>query len=374
MTLRISRVPAGSRPLVGSSSTTSLRGTSNAAARPRRCFMPSEYPRYRRCAACASPTRSSASSTACLIVLPRQQWLERRAPDEVLPPRQERVEPRTLDQRADVRQRLLGPVGQRPCRAVRSPPGWAAPTRAASGSSSSCPTRSARACRARHPPAARGRRGPRRPCSRTPCADPWSARRQPRFGGRCHRRAGRGGHFTCPIVSNRTCSGTAPATTRPSSAIRIVATLVLNSLPLPHAPLTFLREPVDHALRLGGHLGHGLAGDARADDGVPAGAEDLRVLALQRLLEPDLGRGRVCCSSLASGVVTLAPAGGVNSNSFESCAPTLISLKPTCAAGSRSCRWSARRPAAASCSSESTAIRTSRISVFSLAFGVSTSS
>ena len=37
---RTSRVPAGSRPLVGSSRTTRRRGSSSAAARPSRCFMP----------------------------------------------------------------------------------------------------------------------------------------------------------------------------------------------------------------------------------------------------------------------------------------------------------------------------------------------
>jgi hypothetical protein len=42
MIRRTSRVPAGSRPLDGSSSTTSRRGISSAEASPRRCFMPSE--------------------------------------------------------------------------------------------------------------------------------------------------------------------------------------------------------------------------------------------------------------------------------------------------------------------------------------------
>ena len=39
------RVPCGSRPLVGSSSTSNSRGFSNAAARPSRCRIPIEYAR-----------------------------------------------------------------------------------------------------------------------------------------------------------------------------------------------------------------------------------------------------------------------------------------------------------------------------------------
>ncbi len=42
MSSRISWMPAGSSPLVGSSSSTSLGRPSSAAARPRRCFLPSE--------------------------------------------------------------------------------------------------------------------------------------------------------------------------------------------------------------------------------------------------------------------------------------------------------------------------------------------
>ena len=43
---RMSAMPAGSRPLVGSSRTTSRGSFSSAAATPRRCFMPSEYVAY----------------------------------------------------------------------------------------------------------------------------------------------------------------------------------------------------------------------------------------------------------------------------------------------------------------------------------------
>ena len=39
---RTSRVPCGSSPLVGSSSTSSSRGRSRLAAMASRCFMPSE--------------------------------------------------------------------------------------------------------------------------------------------------------------------------------------------------------------------------------------------------------------------------------------------------------------------------------------------
>ena len=60
---RTSRVPCGSRPFVGSSSTSSSRRISSAFAMPRRCFMPSEYACTRLRAACERPTRSSASAT-----------------------------------------------------------------------------------------------------------------------------------------------------------------------------------------------------------------------------------------------------------------------------------------------------------------------
>src|SRR5215468_7659823 len=60
---RSQAIPAGSRPLAGSSSSSTCGSPSRAAARPRRCRMPRENPRTRRSAAPASPTCPSTSST-----------------------------------------------------------------------------------------------------------------------------------------------------------------------------------------------------------------------------------------------------------------------------------------------------------------------
>ena len=110
---RTSRVPCGSRPLVGSSSTSRSRGASSAR-------------RWRAAAACrgsrrgsawsprrSSPTRSSAAS----IRAPRGARVGVAVggvePAQVGPAGQVGVEGRPLDQRADPWQRPPGPAGHR---------------------------------------------------------------------------------------------------------------------------------------------------------------------------------------------------------------------------------------------------------------------
>jgi glucose-6-phosphate-specific signal transduction histidine kinase len=61
---RISTMPAGSEPFVGSSRISSLGSASMAAAMPSRCFMPSEYERYLSPALARRPERSRTGSTA----------------------------------------------------------------------------------------------------------------------------------------------------------------------------------------------------------------------------------------------------------------------------------------------------------------------
>ena len=60
--LRTSRMPCGSRPFVGSSSTSSSGLRRSAPASPSRCFMPSEYAFTGRSSTFSIPTRSSASA------------------------------------------------------------------------------------------------------------------------------------------------------------------------------------------------------------------------------------------------------------------------------------------------------------------------
>ena len=61
--VRSQRMPWGSRPLTGSSSTSTAGSSSSAAARPSRWRMPSENVPTRRLAACSSPASASTSST-----------------------------------------------------------------------------------------------------------------------------------------------------------------------------------------------------------------------------------------------------------------------------------------------------------------------
>ncbi|KID28406.1 hypothetical protein HQ32_04311 [Prauserella sp. Am3] len=77
--------------------------------------------------------------------------------------------------------------------------------------------------------------------------------------------------------------------------------------------------------------------------------------------------------SSAARSVTFVPSGGVNSNSRSGCGPNRISEKPTSNAGSV-VPWVSTDMRSGSRSSASTATRTSRSSVRSSGFGVSTSS
>ena len=61
--LRTQRMPSGSRPLTGSSKSSTCGSPSSAAAMPRRCPMPSEKPLERFAATSCSPTTPSTSST-----------------------------------------------------------------------------------------------------------------------------------------------------------------------------------------------------------------------------------------------------------------------------------------------------------------------
>ena len=120
--VRTSRVPCGSRPLVGSSSTSSSRGRSSAAASPSRCFMPSEYCRYGLRGRGAEPDaleRLVGALPGGARVGGRVAGVE---PREVGAAGQVRVERRSLDERADARQH----VGAAP-RASRRPAGTARP-------------------------------------------------------------------------------------------------------------------------------------------------------------------------------------------------------------------------------------------------------
>ena len=98
-------MPAGSSPLAGSSRMRSAGSFSSAAAKPSRCFIPSEYVRNGLVARSARPTRSSTSST-------RRRGM-RSIPasssrfDE---PREVREELRRLDHRPDPADRRRQPV------------------------------------------------------------------------------------------------------------------------------------------------------------------------------------------------------------------------------------------------------------------------
>ena len=104
MSARTSRVPCGSSPFVGSSSTSSSRGMSSAFASPSRCFMPSEYACAFLRAACESPTRSSASATRAVAVRARRVPVGGVEAAQVRLARQEGRERRPLHERADARQ------------------------------------------------------------------------------------------------------------------------------------------------------------------------------------------------------------------------------------------------------------------------------
>ena len=132
-----------------------------------------------RVAACAivgafaRPTRSSTASTAA-APMPDAVREDRRASARR---GHTRVETRRLDQRADAADHAREALAANPAPSSRHVPADGATDPGGSGSSSSCPIRSARGIRTRRRPAptGRGRRplAPRRPCAAgTPCADP----------------------------------------------------------------------------------------------------------------------------------------------------------------------------------------------------------
>ena len=147
---RTSRVPCGSSPLVGSSSTSSSRGRSRPAARPAaascrastagtacsppRSGRPAPGPRRPRCRGCAGGGT-----------------VGRVEPGQVVPAGQVRVERRPLDQRADPGQHRAAPSRHRHAEQLGGAAGRARPGRAACGSSWSCPTRSGRGSRRPRP-------------------------------------------------------------------------------------------------------------------------------------------------------------------------------------------------------------------------------
>ena len=144
---RISWMPRGSSPLVGSSRMSSSGLRIRAAAMPSRCRMPSEYALTGRRPTPASPTCCSASSMRALRVR-RDAARPGRVHDRQVRPRAEvPVRGRRLDQRPDPVQHRAGVLGDRARRAPRPCRRWAAPARAASVRSSSCRSRSGRGSR-----------------------------------------------------------------------------------------------------------------------------------------------------------------------------------------------------------------------------------
>ena len=210
---------------------------------------------------------------------PGEQRLGGRGAPQVLPAGQERVEPRALDQRADVRQRVRGGVRDGVPEQLRR-----ARRRAGEAEQHPDQRRLARAVGPEH-----AEHGARRDVevdardgdrAAEDLAQPEGARRETigeRGGaGRGRRHRGGGRHLARASVS--TCSGTAPAATRPSSVMIAVATAVVISRPLPHGPLT----GVPSAERFGASRSRpGLCRTGcrqlRDDHGVPAVADDRRL-------------------------------------------------------------------------------------------------
>ena len=149
---RISRIPAGSRPFAGSSRTSNAGSFSNAAARPSRCRMPSEYLPHLVVTAFGEPDRARA---------PRRHA---RGPMRSIAPSSAGSRDRSSSgttrasrrsrRRAASRRRGRSGTG-RPRR--RTAPAVGRPGRAGSGWSSSCPNRSARGSRTRRLREPRGR-------------------------------------------------------------------------------------------------------------------------------------------------------------------------------------------------------------------------
>ena len=98
--------PAGRGRSSARPGSTSSRCRSRLVAMPSRCFMPSEYARYRLSAAASRPTRSSARSIRSCARRPVRGPVRRVQPGQVGPAGQVRVERRAFHQRADQRQRV----------------------------------------------------------------------------------------------------------------------------------------------------------------------------------------------------------------------------------------------------------------------------
>ncbi len=98
--LRTQRMPSGSRPLTGSSRTTTGGSPSRATAMPRRWPMPSENLPTRWPATFSSPTSSSTSSTRA-----RRDAVARGQPAQVVARGAAGVHGLGLEQRADLAQR-----------------------------------------------------------------------------------------------------------------------------------------------------------------------------------------------------------------------------------------------------------------------------
>ena len=155
---------------------------------------------------------------------------------------------RSLDQRADPGQRPL----RRTCRAAPSCPRSETRARAASGWSSSCPTRSGRGSRTPSRPARPGRSRRRR----SPTRSAWSARQ---WRSRRPRRDYR------PAAAYSSAGSTAPTKTRPFWVTRTDSRAERSSCPLPQEPETGVAAlPQDAgAERAGGALVRGERNDLR---------------------------------------------------------------------------------------------------------------
>ena len=143
MVARISWMPAGSRPLVGSSKISRSGSFSSVAAIASRCFMPSEYALYRSLP--RSPSRRPPAPRR-----PAARGADRRGQQlQVLPAGEGREELRRLDDRADPADHLAAAAAGTSLPNTASGRRRRGSARAASGSWWSCRTRSARGSRAR---------------------------------------------------------------------------------------------------------------------------------------------------------------------------------------------------------------------------------
>ena len=171
---RISRMPAGSSPFIGSSRISSSGSASRQRATPRRWRMPE---RVRLDAVVAAGGEADARQRAVDPPVraspPRAAAWTRRFSR----PREVRVKARLLDDRADPRERRGAVAGQVVAEQAHRARRSARPGRAAAGSASSCRRRWRRGSRRRRRAAPRGRRRRAPPGRRTACPGPRSGRR-----------------------------------------------------------------------------------------------------------------------------------------------------------------------------------------------------